>query len=59
MDPSNGGISTSTTSSMTDMSIVDPTVGTICLTIPLDVTNVSPNLKSRLESITGIYLRPG
>ena len=56
--PSNAAISTSTTSNMIGMSIVDPGIGNISSTIPLDLTNVSPNIKSQLEYITGIDLRP-
>ena len=54
----NSGISTSTTSSITGISSVDSRVRNVSSIIPLDLTNVSPNLKSRLESIIGIDLRP-
>ena len=52
------GISTSKTSSITGMSSVDPGVGNICLIIALYLTNVSPNLNSRMEHNMSIYLRP-
>ena len=48
----------STTSRVTDMSSVDPGVGRISSTIPLGLTNMSPYLKSRLEPMMGIYIRP-
>ena len=41
---SNCGISTSTTSSATDISTVDPGVGSINSTVLLDLTNVRSNL---------------
>ena len=43
---------------MTDMSSVDLGVGNISSTIPLDLSNVSLNLKSRSESVIGKDLRP-
>ena len=47
--PGNAYIWMSTTSNIIDISSVDPGVCIISLTIPLDLTNVSPNLKSHLE----------
>ena len=57
-NPSSGGILKSTTSSMTGMSRVNPGVGSTSSTIPIDLTNVSPNLRTCLESIMGKDLRP-
>ena len=51
------GISTSTASSITDVSGVNPGIGSISLTIALDLTYVSPNLEARLEYIIGIDIR--
>ena len=54
---SNGGISTSISSSLTGMSSVDQVVRIISSIIQLDPTYASLNLKSRFESFIGIYLR--
>ena len=54
--PRSTGITTTITSCITGMSSVYPDVGNIDSTIPLDFTNVSWNLKSRLKSIIGIDL---
>ena len=56
--PSNSSISTPTTSCMTGISSLDPGIDNISLTISLDLTNISLNLKLHLESIIGIDLRP-
>ena len=48
----------STILSMTGMSSVDLSVDNISSTIPFDLINVSPNLKSGFESTTEIDLLP-
>ena len=57
-NPSSGGISTLITWKVIGMSSVDPDVSSIRSAIPLDLTNVSSNLKSLLEYIMMIDKRP-
>ena len=56
--PCGGGITTSTKSIMVGISSVDSGVGSISSTMPLDLTNVSANLKSCWNLLLGkIYIQ--
>ena len=55
-NPSKVGISTSTTSSNTFISSIDPRLDKMSLTILLDLINVPSNLSSCLDSVIGIGL---
>ena len=57
-NPSSGSILMSAKTSLIGMSGVDTGVDNINSTIHIDVFNVSPNTRSRLQSIFGIYLCP-